>query len=166
MNKKQQNREPKTFSTGTMLSGRQQGLRKLCNAISTGATQFQWLILDFNTTLGYGAVMISRAAAHNPHLRCISFNGLYKRYTHIPLKFVFTFLPTGCALSSRCIWEILEVFLQNPESSPEFLDLGCNFMDERGVKFVAELATAPTSRLYDICLDSLDMFFFHNTFGT
>ena len=70
------------FHTGTMLSGRQQGLRKLCNAISTGATQFQWLILDFNTTLGYGAVMISRAAAHNPHLRCISFNGLYKRYTH------------------------------------------------------------------------------------
>lgn len=139
------------------MSGHQQGLRKLCNALSSGTARFQWLILDFNTTLGDGAAMIAHAASCNTNLRCISFNGKHELHqtVHSNTHHLY-FYPTGCALSPQCVCEILEAFFQNPGSSLEFLDMSCNFMDEKAVKLVVDLVTAPSSRLGHICLDSLD----------
>ena len=139
-----------------MISGHQQALKKLCNALSTGATHFQWLILDFNTTLGDGAAMIARAVLCNPNLRCISFNGPHTLHAWMYSRIVTFSFSTGCALSPRSVCEVLEAFVENPESSPEFLDMSCNFMDEKAVKLVVELLIAPTSRVGHICLDSLD----------
>lgn len=120
---------------GTWISAKDTALQKLVEALESGKAQFRSLILDFNTTLGDGAAMITRAATHNPNIHCLSFS--------------------GCALSPKCVIDVVQSLKEWPDHSIQFLDLDRNYMDSRCVDEIIDLLTYPESRIQRIVLDSL-----------
>jgi len=82
--------------------------------------------------------MIARAAAHNPHIQCLSFS--------------------GCALSPKCVIDLIQALKEGPEHSIQFLDLARNYMDSHCVDEIINLLADPDNLIQRIDLDSLSSY--------